>query len=75
LSAFVRQRLGEPDTRAFCLRLYEGVLKHLADIDQRLSASADNWKLHRMATVDRNALRLGAFEFIALPGNAAGGRL
>src|SRR5262249_23752814 len=40
------------------------VLAHLEDIDQRLTASADNWRLPRMATVDRNVLRLGAYELL-----------
>jgi N utilization substance protein B len=40
------------------------VATHLADIDRRLSEAAENWRLPRMATVDRNALRLGAFELL-----------
>src|SRR5204862_53590 len=46
------------------LYLYDGVLAQGADIDQRLSAAAENWRLTRMATVDRNALRIGAFEVL-----------
>ncbi len=61
---FVKGRLREPDLRKFCLKLYDGVLAHQADIDRRIIESADNWRLVRIATVDRNVLRLGAFELL-----------
>jgi N utilization substance protein B len=61
---FIQGRLREPELRTFCLQLYDGVVQHLADIDQRLGAAAENWRVQRMATVDRNALRLGAFELL-----------
>jgi len=67
LERFVRGRLREPDLRTLCLKLYEGVLANLPDIDKRLSEAADNWRLQRMATVDRNALRMGAFELLHNP--------
>src|SRR5260370_8929937 len=64
LERFVGDRLRDDTLRPFCLDLYDGVLAHLEDIDKRLAASADNWRLPRMATVDRNVLRLGAFELL-----------
>src|SRR5262249_36677198 len=38
------------------------VVAHLADIDEALTAAAENWRLPRMAAVDRNVLRLAAYE-------------
>ena len=64
IERFVKGRLREQDLRKFCLKLYDGVIAHQADIDQRIIASADNWRLVRIATVDRNVLRLGAFELL-----------
>lgn len=64
LERFVSDRLRDDELRPFCLSLYDGVLAHLEDIDQRLTAAADNWRLPRMATVDRNVLRLGAYELL-----------
>jgi N utilization substance protein B len=64
LERFVHGRLREPDLRVLCMKLYEGVVANLPDIDKRLSEAADNWRLSRMATVDRNALRLGAYELL-----------
>jgi transcription antitermination protein NusB len=34
------------------------------DIDKALSAKAANWSLRRMAAIDRNILRLGAYELL-----------
>ena len=61
---FVADRVREPSLQPFCLTLYDGVVANIEDIDKRLTASADNWRLVRMATVDRNVLRLGAYELL-----------
>lgn len=67
IEEFARNRLRDPDLAVFCLGLYDGVVTHLADIDARLTAAAENWRLPRMATVDRNVLRLGAYELLHTP--------
>jgi transcription antitermination protein NusB len=64
LEQFVRERLRDEPIRKFCIFLYDGVLAHLADIDSKITAAAENWRLSRMPTVDRNILRLGAFELL-----------
>jgi transcription antitermination protein NusB len=64
IERFVHDRLREPDLQTFCLSLHDGVLTHLAEIDERLSEAAENWRLPRMATVDRNVLRLGTYELL-----------
>jgi N utilization substance protein B len=50
--------------RAFAKELIAGVTAHRAALDDLLSAHARNWRLARMATVDRNVLRLAAFELL-----------
>jgi N utilization substance protein B len=72
IEAFVTDRLRDPDLVVFCLELYDGVRAHLADIDQRLAAAAENWRVARMAAVDRNVLRLGAHELLYTPATPAG---
>lgn len=67
LERFVQDRLRDETLTSFCLGLYEGVLTHQADIDRRLSEAAENWRLVRMAAVDRNVLRLGAYELLYVP--------
>jgi N utilization substance protein B len=59
---FVRERLRDGSLEPFCLTLYDGVLAHREALDRRLGEAAENWRLPRMAAVDRNVLRLGAFE-------------
>ena len=48
----------------FALSLLDGVREHRAELDQVLAAKADNWSVERMAAVDRNILRLGAYEIL-----------
>jgi N utilization substance protein B len=67
LETFVRDRLRDENLIAFCLSLYDGVLAHQKEIDRRLSEAAENWRLVRMAAVDRNVLRLGAYELLHGP--------
>jgi N utilization substance protein B len=64
---FAGDRLTDAALVRFCLGLYDGVVAHLEEIDRRLGASAENWRLPRMAAVDRNVLRLGAFELLFAP--------
>ncbi|MCI0682487.1 MAG: transcription antitermination factor NusB [Gemmataceae bacterium] len=61
---FAADRLRDEALQTFCLALVDGVAAHRADIDQKLAAAAENWRLPRMPTVDRNLLRLGAFELL-----------
>ena len=53
--------------REFCQRLVEGVRQKQAEIDPLLEKSSENWSLKRMPTVDRNILRLAAFELLYCP--------
>jgi N utilization substance protein B len=72
IERFVRERLRDGELEAFALSLFEGVCAHALDIDARLSATAENWRLARMPVVDRNVLRLGAFELLFAPQTPAG---
>jgi len=50
--------------RAFAKELVCGVIAQRDAIDERLASHARNWRLSRMAAVDRNVLRLGAYELL-----------
>ena len=67
IAEFVRDRLRDPALEPFSLGLYDGVVAHAADIDRRLAAAAENWRVARMAVVDRNVLRLGGYELLFTP--------
>jgi N utilization substance protein B len=67
IERFARDRLRHAELVAFCLALYDGVVSKLDEIDARLAAAVENWRLPRMPTVDRNVLRLGAYELLHTP--------
>lgn len=64
LERFVHDRLRDETLVQFALGLYDGVVAQQSDIDRRLTETAENWRLTRMAAVDRNVLRLGAYELL-----------
>ncbi len=49
-------------TQEFATSLIEGVLTNREALDTEISQHALNWKLSRMAVIDRNILRLGVYE-------------
>ncbi len=54
----------DPPLPEYAVELVEGVLAHRARIDELLGAHAVGWSLERMPAVDRNILRIGAYEVI-----------
>ena len=52
----------DADMRGFAERLVRGATANLAEIDDIIQRASKNWRLERMARVDRNLLRLGAYE-------------
>lgn len=54
----------DPDVRAYTERLVRGVHEHGRALDVVIEKAADNWEIRRMAVVDRNLLRMAAFEMI-----------
>ncbi len=53
------------EIRAFACELVEGVLARREEIDAVLAGASLHWSLPRMATVDRNVLRLAVYELLA----------
>jgi transcription antitermination protein NusB len=54
----------EPATRDFATLLVEGVVRRLEEVDDLIRKASLNWRIDRMATVDRNILRLATFELM-----------
>lgn len=44
--------------------LVKGIWEHRLEIDRVIQQASKNWRLERMATVDRNILRIGVFEML-----------
>ena len=49
-----------PHMRSLC----EGALNRLDDLDKRLGENSQNWKVARMAAMDRAVLRLAVYELL-----------
>lgn len=64
--AFASINRGFPDedekTLDFARRMLDGAVSRQGELDAHISATAANWSLKRMAAVDRNILRLAAYE-------------
>jgi N utilization substance protein B len=52
------------DIRDFADELVQGALSHRSEIDNLIQTAAEKWALLRMAAVDRNILRLAAYEIL-----------
>jgi N utilization substance protein B len=54
----------DPETRRFAESLAQGTVARVERIDAIIAKHAENWRLDRMAVVDRNLLRLATYEFL-----------
>jgi transcription antitermination protein NusB len=73
--AIVTRREGDEadaETLAFARDLALGALGRIEELDALIQARAENWAMNRMAAVDRNVLRLAAFELTARPDTPLG---
>jgi N utilization substance protein B len=65
---FIERRLrGDRKLIEFAETLVAGVQENRPKIDAMISEVAENWRLDRMAAIDRNILRLGAYEMLFCP--------
>ena len=55
------------DSQEFSNKLALGAIAHLDEIDKLIKERAENWRISRMAVVDRNILRLAIYEFLYEP--------
>jgi N utilization substance protein B len=62
-----RHDLADPPVADYTVVLVEGVDAHRERIDELLATYAEGWTLDRMPAVDRNVLRIGAFELLWSP--------
>ena len=53
--------------KRFAEERVRGVWEQREDLDARLEPYLKNWSLYRLGSVERNALRLGAWELVAHP--------
>jgi len=54
----------DEELKDFTSGLVKGAVENQSAIDEKICLYAANWKLERMAVVDRNILRLSSFELL-----------
>jgi transcription antitermination protein NusB len=59
---FWRTAKAADNTRAFANKLFEGAAKDADELDALIVQHAQNWRLERMAIIDRAVLRLAIYE-------------
>lgn len=64
IAGFWRETPGDPEGREYADSVVRGVAGELSDVDEAIRKASTNWRLERMARVDRNVLRLGAWELM-----------
>jgi N utilization substance protein B len=63
-----RVAAAEPPVNAYTVELVEGIARRQQDLDAVLARHAVGWALERMPAVDRNILRIGAYEVLYAAG-------
>ncbi|MFL6106802.1 MAG: transcription antitermination factor NusB, partial [Marmoricola sp.] len=64
LSAVALLDSGEAPANEYTAQLVRGVEDKRAELDALISDNAEGWSLERMPAVDRNVLRLAAYEIL-----------
>ena len=64
------ERLDERDEQ-FANDLVRGTVSRVVEIDRMLAERAQNWRVERMAVLDRLVLRLATYEMLAIPDTPA----
>jgi len=67
VATFLPTHKADDEVKDFARRLFEGTVAEIGSIDPLIGRHAENWKLQRMAAVDRNVLRLAIFEMLNEP--------
>jgi transcription antitermination protein NusB len=49
---------------SYAQELVSGIQVHLSEVDGMIEKYAKNWRLNRMAVIDRNLLRIATYEFL-----------
>jgi len=64
IGTFEDLQKSKPNTREFAVKIFRGTVDHLGEIDDMIQVQAENWRLSRMAVVDRNIIRMSIYEFL-----------
>jgi N utilization substance protein B len=65
--SFFANNRADADVESFARELFEGAVNDVDRLDRLVREHADNWRLERMAAVDRNILRVALYELLRHP--------
>ncbi len=57
----------DPEGRFYADEIVRGVMANLERVDEVIRRASTNWRIERMARVDRNLLRIAAWEILTRP--------
>jgi N utilization substance protein B len=66
-TSFFAERKADSEVESFARELFRGTAGNIEGLDQLIRKHAANWRLERMAAVDRSILRLAAYELLHNP--------
>jgi transcription antitermination protein NusB len=67
IDRFIDREASTPEVREFAHQLVTGTRESQEEIDALLASVVENWKVERIAAMDRAILRLATFELLARP--------
>lgn len=59
-----QQHEAEVEVKKFANSLIKGIMENLSGIDEFISKYTDNWRIERMAVIDRNIIRMATYELL-----------
>ena len=66
-ASFFAERKAAGEVETFARQLFRGAVQDIAKLDPLIRNHAANWRLERMAAVDRSILRLAVYELVNCP--------
>lgn len=67
VNSIIKEGRLKKDDFDFALNLFQKAIEKVAPIDEYISGMATNWKIDRLAIVDKNILRIAICEVIYFP--------
>jgi len=64
ISQFLENKKADKEEEELCTRLICGIVANQAEIDKIIQSASQNWRISRMAIVDKNILRMAAYEML-----------
>lgn len=66
-ASFFNERKAGAEVQKFARELFRGSAENVKKLDAQIREHAENWRLERMAAVDRSILRLAVYELLHCP--------